>query len=53
MAAIGDHGRDSRDTARIRDSIRVARAVLRFLDKGRIDKARRALMELLDMLGKA
>jgi hypothetical protein len=51
-AAIGDVGRDTRDTAQSRDRIRLARAALRFIDKGRIDKARKALVELLDVLGR-
>jgi hypothetical protein len=50
MAATMDLGRDSRDTARRRDRILLARAALRFIDKGRIDKARSALQALFDEL---
>jgi hypothetical protein len=52
-AAIADAGRDSRDSARARDRIRLVRAALRAIDKGRIDKARQALAQLLDELGGA
>jgi len=50
-AATPDLGRDSRDSGRSRDRIRLARAALRFIDKGRIDKARKAVVKLLDGLG--
>jgi hypothetical protein len=52
IAAATDLGRDSRDSGRARDRIRLARAALRFIDKGRIDKVRKAVVELLDELGR-
>jgi hypothetical protein len=48
MAATTELIRDTRDTGRMRDRIRLARAALRFIDKGRIDQARKALLTLLD-----
>ena len=50
-AATRDAGRDSRDTVQSRDRIRLVRAVLRSIDQGRVDKARKALVDLLDELG--
>jgi len=48
-------GRDTRDSSPARDTaarIRAVRAALRFLDRGRVDKARQVLNDLLDSLGR-
>ena len=49
-------GEISRDTASARDArerVKLVRAALRFLEKGRIDRAKTVLTDLLDLLGRA